>query len=292
MNADARDSNGPLEFSTPVNIGELLHLLRRHPQAELWGGGTHLLALRDRAHRRGEAEAMPSMIVSLHQVRELRRVVRSDLHVDVGAAVPFGRLREVGERFLPKIVLDAIQSIGPPPIQNTATIGGAVCCNECVLPIAVMLQLLDTRAEVRRHGHSRWQPLNALRVGGRIRLNSGEVITRLRIPLRSWSSWINHSFGRPYPVGSAGLTVAGVAAVDKGTLTELRLALVWDGRHLAINRNAEAELLGRSLPLSDRDRKSTVDMILSSDPIAKEIPNLTWRRAQYSLQQFLKGLGK
>lgn len=259
----------------PTSLSDLLHLLRRDPELPLWAGGTWWM---DRGER-------CSRLVALHGIPELKRVVRSDVRVDVGAAVPIARLHEVGTKFLPAPLLAVLDHLGPPPVRNLATLGGALCLPEGFLPVSVVLQLLDARAEIRRHGHSRWEPLN------RLDLAPGEVLTRVRIPLRARTDWMVHRFGFAYPVGTPSLTVAATAIVEKNSLEELHYAFLIDGQHLSRLREAEAELLGRPLPLSERDLRTMLGALENHPRFGNDLDDLGRWRALSTLRQFLRTLG-
>ena len=259
----------------PTSLSDLLQILRRDPEVPLWAGGTWWMDRNEHTPR----------LIALHSVSELKRVVRSDVRVDVGAAVPIARLREVGVSFLPAPLLYTMERLGPPPVRNLATLGGALSIPEGTLPIAVVLQLLDTRAEIRRQGHSRWVPINM------IELIPGEVLTRIRIPLRTRTHWMVHNFGFPYPIGPSSLTVAATAIVEKNSLEELHYAFLIDGQHLSRLREAEAELLGRPLPLSERDLRTMLGALENHPRFGNDLDDLGRWRALSTLRQFLRTLG-
>ncbi len=259
---------------TPQALGDVLQLLRRDPELPLWAGGTWWM---DRGEHR-------SRLVALHGVSELKRVVRSDIRVDVGAAIPIARLREVGSHFLPEPLVAAMDRMGPPPVRNLATIGGAICVPEGTLPIAVVLQLLEAKVELRRFGHSRWVPIS------KIDLAPGELLTRVRIPLRTRTNWMLHQFGFAYPITSSSLTVVATASVEKDNLEEFHAAFLIDGIHLIRLREAESEIVGRSLPLTERDLRTVLGALENEPLYGKHLDNLGRWRASSTLRQFLRTL--
>lgn len=275
--------DGPV-FS-PETLGEALQILRKHPTLAVWSGGTWWMdAIRD--HHYGEE------ILALHGVRELRRVVRSDIQVEVGATVPIERLYTVGRRFLPQLVTEALHQIGPPPIRNLATLGGAICIPGTILPITACLQMLDTRVELRRQGNSRWVTINQFRdQTGAVRIGNGEIVTRLRIPLHFWTHWTLHSFGTPYPAGSRSLTIIGAASLDKTGINEFRFVLVIDGTVQVRLREAEMDLIGRSVPLTEREQRSVINVLQSNPNFGTELDDLGRWRASNGLREFLNTLG-
>lgn len=282
--SNRRSANSDFEIQeiyTPESLSEALQIKKRWPEATVWAGGTHLL-------HAGNDSSFPTLSIS--GVRELRRLVRSDTHVDIGAVVPIGRLLEVGSRFLPRLLLETIENLGPPPLQNIVTIGGTVCCPGMILPGFLALRLLDARLEVRRQGNTRWIPTNLF--NDISQLDPTEIITRIRIPGRPWTHHLSHTFGRPYPSGSESLTVMASAIVDRRTITDIRLAAVSKSTDLVRNRKLEASLIGKRAPLNNRDLKE-FEELWSDDPMLQEsFSPLSVHRARYSLYGFLERLGR
>jgi CO/xanthine dehydrogenase FAD-binding subunit len=274
------------ETYAPTALGEALQLLRRMPDMEIWAGGTWWM------HRmRTVTERPVRPVLAIHQVRELRRVVRSGYQVDVGSAVPAGRLLSVGERFLPRPVLHALLQLGPPPVRSLATIGGALCLPDAILPVTVALQLLDARIELRRHGNARWTPLAQFRDGaGALRIQPGEMVTRVRVPLQSWSHWDVRTFRTPFPAGGPSLSLVGAADIEKGVLNEFRYSVVINGIHQIRLREAETDVVGRSLPLSERDQRTFLSAMEAHPSFGSELDDLGRWRTSNGVRSFLSQL--
>ncbi len=268
----------------PETLGEALQILRKHPFMQVWSGGTWWSGKDDRDDTEN--------ILSLHRIRDLRRVVRSDLQVEVGAAVPIERLYLAGRRFLPQLITEGLRQIGPPPIRNAATIGGSLCIPGTILPVTACLQILDARVELRRQGNSRWATLNQFRdASGTVRIQQGEIMTRLRIPLYTWTHWMLRSYGAPYPPGEESLAVIGLASLDKTGISEFRFVLVIDGSVQIRIREAEMDLVGRSVPLTEREQRSILNALESNPYFGSELNDLgRWRAAQ-GLREFMHKLG-
>jgi CO/xanthine dehydrogenase FAD-binding subunit len=275
-------TDGPVY--APETLGEALQILRKHPSMQIWSGGTWWV-------RHAELDNTEE-ILSLHRIRDLRRVVRSDIQVEVGAAVPIERLFLAGRRFLPQLITEGLHQIGPPPLRNVATIGGAICIPGTILPITACLQILDTRVELRRQGNSRWAALNQFRdASGAVRIQQGEIMTRLRIPLYTWTHRMLRSYGAPYPPGEESLTVIGLASLDKTGISEFRFVLVIDGSVQIRIREAEMDLVGRSVPLTEREQRSILNALEGNPYFGSELNDLgRWRAAQ-GLREFMRKLG-
>jgi CO/xanthine dehydrogenase FAD-binding subunit len=265
----------------PASLGEILQYLRHSPEMQLWAGGTWWLQQPIDVRRRHP-------IIALHGVRELRRVVRTGHHVEIGSTVPAGRLLAAGKRFLPAIAVDAVRRVGPPAIRNIATLGGAVAIAGTTLPVTAALQLIDTSIELRRQGNSRWLSLGQFRdPSGSIRIAPGEMITRLRIPLRTWTHWMIRTWGTPFPAGRTSLTLVGAASMTKSGIDEFRFALVIDGRLLIRLREAETDLVGRAVPLTERDRRTVLATLQENPFFGSDLDDLGRWRAVNGLRDFL-----
>lgn len=272
------------EVVTPGTLTEALAVLRAYPDAVIAGGGTHLLF-----HPVPRDENRP--ILSVHAVQDLRRVARSEASVDIGSAVPLERLREVGQRFLPKPLIEALNQIGPPTVMNVATLGGALCISGIILPLTLVLQLLDARVEIRRFGHSRWATIAQLRDSdAAVRLNPGELVTRVRVPLRNWSSWFIVTHGKVYPADRDSLTIAAMVRVEKESINEARFSCVWRAGTLVRVREAEVDLLGRNVPLGARDLKILNEAWEAHPVFRNEMNALERRRVAGYLERFFSGL--
>ncbi len=268
----------------PQSLGEALQLLRHSTDRAVWAGGTWWL-------QQPEATRRDRQILAIHSVRELRRVVRTGHHVEIGATVPAGRLLGAGRRFLPAVAVEAIHRVGPPPIRNVATLGGALAIPGTTLPVTAVLQLIDTAIELRRQGNSRWMSLGHFRdPTGVLRIDEGEIITRLRIPLRTWTHWMMHTYGRPFPGGGPSLTLLGAASMDKTGIDEFRFALLINGERQIRLRAAETDLVGKAVPLTERDRRAILGSLEDNLLFGSELDDLGRWRASNGLRSFLQKL--
>ncbi len=270
----------------PTTLAEAIQIVKRNPRIPLWAGGTWWAQGRSTPEQDDDQlEGPHGAILTLHAIRELKRVVRSEIHVDVGAAVVVARLREAGSRFLPPVLLRALERTGPPPVRNLATLGGAVCIPDQILPVTLVLQLLDTRLDLRRGGRGHTLAL------ANFRPNPGDILTRLRIPLTEWSNWSLNSFGTIWPRGDNSLTVAAVAHVEKGSVQEFRLGLLINGETILRLREAEMDILGRPVPLTERDQRIILTPLQQHPLYGSHLDDLGRWRATGAVRQFLRRLG-
>lgn len=271
-----------VELVVPTSLGEALQRLRQGTDVRVVAGGTWFM--REDAALTAAAER-PVTILALHELRELRRVVRTGNHVEIGAGLPGGRLiADRARRVLPRMLIHAIRGLGPPPVRNLATLGGGIAIPDTILPLRAMLELIDASVELRRQGNSRWVKLGAMN------RQPDELITRIRLPSRNWTHWINHTWGTPFPAGLSSLTLVGAASLDKTGIDEFRFAMIIDGQVLIRLRQSETDLVGRTVPLTERDRRTIIAGLEEHPAFGRELDDLGRWRASNGLRRFLMQL--
>jgi len=233
----------------PASLNELLHLYRRKPHALIYAGGTYILK-----HSPDHRLSLPREVISLHEIDELQRISRSERHLEIGAAVPIGTILKIGTNILPPLFFEALSSIGPPGIASLATLGGNLSVSGPILTVLPVLNVLDARIELRRQGHSRWIPASRFRdASGNPVTEPGEIVTRIRLPVETWNIQVFRKFGKLYQPDTDPLIFCGLAKTNKGILDDFRLITSTSGPVPTRNRELEAELVGRKLPLNRRE---------------------------------------
>lgn len=267
----------------PETLGELLQIYRREPDSLVYGGGTFILS-----QRVGRFVDLPPSVISLQEVEELRRVARSERYVELGAMVPIRQIIRLGENNVPRALHEALRHIGPPAVTGLATLGGNLSVAGRIMTAVPVLTLLDCRVELRRQGGSRWLPVGRLhRADGSLDMQPFEIVTRIRVPLYPWTTQVFRRFGNELAPDSSPLTFCGLARANNRILEELRLIGSAGQPPMLRNKSMEAELVGRRLPLSERDVRTALESAGSPDEELSPIQRDRFRRL---LQWFLLGL--
>jgi CO/xanthine dehydrogenase FAD-binding subunit len=240
----------------PQSINGVFSILKKRQPLLIFAGGTYLLAPgRKSSYRKASA------VMNIKNVKELQRITRTDRNIEIGAAAGLNRILSIGA-LLPAAMYEALRSIGSIPLRNCATIGGNLCCKEQCLSLYVLSTLMDMRLELRRQGGSRWIPGNRFRnSAGEPILAEDEILSRIRIPLERWNMQFFRSFGSAYIPQTNPLHVCGLAKIDGDSLSDLRMAAATGQPKVIRDRELEAELMGRRLPLGDRERESAYEKI-------------------------------
>ena len=252
-------------ISTPQSIQDLLNALKRDPSACLCAGGTFLLAGQE-----SRFPNLPERLIYIKNIDELNRIHRTERFLEIGACSSISRILNVGARVIPLLLSHSLRNIGTPAVQSLATLGGNICVPDSRMTAYPALLLLDTLVELREAGGSRWIPIGRL-VGldGSLNIQESEVLTRIRIPLGEWNLQIFRSItpgitnlGSPQQDWS--ISFYGLADTGKGTLSNLRLAFGSMGKTVIRNREIEAEMENRRLPIPKRDIEQVLLQFLSS----------------------------
>ena len=239
----------------PRTINETLEIVEREPNAIFGAGGTEL----SRHSMKKDLIDLPKTVISLGLVEELARVSRSENGLDIGAMMTLERLLHIGKSTLPTGLHKVINCIGNLPLRNRATIGGHLALRTRIGDLHPLLQLLDTKIEIRSPGrrvrkHSLANKIPIVLLEERTLLNPRELISRISIPTDNW----NIGFYRKISPGSDEkriLIFTALARVEGEVLSECRMALSDGYTGILRNRELEVYMTGQSLPFGHKELK-------------------------------------
>jgi xanthine dehydrogenase small subunit len=231
---------GGKTFFAPRSLDELAQTLADRPSARILAGGTDLGLEVTKAHRE-----IPTLI-HLGEVAELKRILRTATHLEIGGAVTwtraFGPLVETWP------ALDELLArFAGPPIRNAGTVGGNVANASPIGDSPPAFLALDAQIELFGPGGARWlKTAEFFRDYRRTALAPGEIVARVRIPLpRPDTLFAAYKVSKRFDDDIS--AVCGVFALDvaDGIVTAARLAY---GGMAAIPKraaHAEAALIGK-----------------------------------------------
>ena len=273
----------------PVTIPELLAVYADQPKATIVAGGTYLLS-RQRGVR---FPTFGPVVISIARIDELKRISRSERYVDIGAAAPISSILAIGSKIVPELLLGALRGISSQPVRNLATLGGNLCVTETRLSTFAALLLLEAKIELRRVNRSRWVPLGRFVLAdGTLGRAPGEVCTRIRVPLVEWNIQEYRTIAPATLATGWNISFCGVADTTKGMLADFRFVFGSMGKTVLRNREIEAALSNRKLPLTDRDREGASNQLeLSIDSVPPGLSVVQRQTAMRYLDWFLMRLG-
>jgi CO/xanthine dehydrogenase FAD-binding subunit len=89
-------------------------------------------------------------------------------------------------------------------------------------------------------------------------MNPQELLTRIRIPLEPWNYSKYHKFRDSDAENGSRGSMVFIARIEKDILTDLRI--VFAGESVLRDKNSEAALSGKRLPLDRRDLNHFVEL--------------------------------
>lgn len=239
----------------PSNLTTLLQQYRTMPKATVFAGGSYLLM--------NEQEKYLSFtrdIITVDGIDELKRISRTERYLEIGSAVTLNRLLEIGKHIMPRALFLAIRQIASYQIRNRATLGGNLCVPDQRMDCYPVLLLMDVHVEVRSAAGSKWINLNQLvDSNNALSLSSGEIVTRIRIPTEQPDVQVYRKIGSRSLSPYTSLSFTGLAKIQKGSLNGFRFCFGGMKDVIVRNKQIEAELTGRKLPLSKKDISAVME---------------------------------
>ncbi len=265
---DAKQSWPRILF--PRSINEALEMSGNENQSVFWAGGTRLSSSGDRSAARIK---LPKVVIALSMVEEMARASRSENGLEIGAMLSLDRLASISRlAAITPGLSRLLRSIGTRPLRCRATVGGNLAYQERRGDLLPLLQLLDTKVEIRylRERRSRRKPVATVRriplalLEGEDGLRRGDLITKISIPAGKWNFAMIEKLPSITGPGGRELIFQAIARLDKGTLADWRMA-IWDGRDAVIrNRDLEVALAGSPLPLTSRNLEDLEEGIVKA----------------------------
>ncbi|MDQ5984653.1 MAG: Nicotinate dehydrogenase FAD-subunit [Syntrophus sp. SKADARSKE-3] len=229
----------------PSSLNEMWDLLHREPEALIFAGGTDLLV------KRREGIIDGTVLIGLERISEIRGVRDEGGQIWIGAGSTHTRLlnEPLVQHHLP-VLIQALRTLGSPPIRNMGTIGGNICTASPAGDTLPPLYVLDTSVVLQSADNVREVPIGTFITGpGKTGLNKGEILTGVRVkkPL----GYTLHHYEKVGQRRALACCVAGMAALIKvspsGIIEAAKLAWGSVAPTVAVFPDVEASLIGRPL---------------------------------------------
>ena len=237
------------ETYSPVSFQELFSLWSRFPNAVPYAGGTSFLL-----DNKTWFPVLPDIILSLDNIKELKRISRTERYLEIGSMVSLNTIFNLG-KIVPEIFIKTIENIAGLHIRNMATLGGSICDKRKLDTIAPLIAL-DAHFELRNSHSSRWVSAARFFSTSSPALSSAEIVTRIRIPLEQWNLSIYRKFKIPGR-SSYGNIIVFMLKNTKDIITDLRVA--YSGSIILDNRQSRTHLIGKRLPLKNTEAQVFYD---------------------------------
>jgi len=235
----------------PDNLPELFAAWNRFPDAVPYAGGTALTGKRGKEN----ATEVTPVYLSLEKIEELNRITRTEQYLEIGSMTVLNRLINLG-KIVPAVLCKCLLDIAGVQLRNIATVGGNICNTTRLLDLPAILTALDAQYEFKNAVSARWVSAARFHSEEKTTLEKQELLTRVRLPLHQWDYAVYRKFKREDSILSESLVF--LAKTRKNILSDIRV--IYKGREILRNKNAEDLLIGKYLPIS---RKTANDFIFN-----------------------------
>ena len=190
-------------------------------------------------------EEVPSRIVDISKIGDLRAVHDSEQVIQIGAAVTLERAAEaLSPHPSLRAVRAALQAIGNPHIRRLATLGGNLCADDQVRDLTTALVALDARVTVADRDGMQDMAVDTFLAS----IAPGAwLLTTVTIPIDPDRRSSFQKFAWRLASAPAVLNVAASARIVNGRLSEVRIAVGGTAKTPTRIKSAEASLEGHGL---------------------------------------------
>ena len=200
----------------------------------------------------GRSLHLSANVLALSQIPELCMMSKTERYIDLGPCVTLGSILEIGKKNIPEALYDAVETIANPAVRSVATLGGNISAKGQRLSAFAPLLALDARLEIRTPLEATWIPMaRYFSNTGREQPKEPEFISKIRIPTDSWDIAIYRRIGNAGIITDSTASFAFLVKSQKNILADIRIA--YAGKFFFRRREFENLMIGRSLPLSEKD---------------------------------------
>lgn len=235
------------------SVQEVQTLLKNITGISIIAGGTELAR-----RQSGRTLHLPAQVLSLAKIPDLRTITKTERYLDLGPCVTLNEILQLGRKNVPGVLYEAVQGIANPAIRSIATLGGNISAKGQRLSTFAPLLALDARLEIRTPLEANWvSMIRYFSNGGREPSRVPEFIGKIRIPTESWDLALCRRLGRPGLVTDTTASFVFLVKSQKNILADIRIA--WAGHFFFRMREFENLMIGRTLPLSEKDIINLMD---------------------------------
>ena len=174
---DTLAMHGEQSYFAPAKLADLATLVRRYPQAYILAGGTDIGLWVTKQHKDLDT------VIYIGNVKELKRLLVTDTHIEVGAGVTLSDACADIARYYPDLG-ELFRRFASPPIRNAGTLGGNIANGSPIGDSMPALIALGSTLILRRGKKTRELPLDEYYLAyQKTARTEGEFVEAVRIPL-------------------------------------------------------------------------------------------------------------
>lgn len=228
---EEREKNRDVYFDT--NIDNVCRQLKNRSNIQICGGCTFL-------------KTLPQVSLVTGNIADLKQIDKRERYMEIGAGVSLSSIVQIGEKHIPPILFQAINSVATPIIRNIATLGGNICAAPVRGNLYAPLLVMDSTLEFKTTSDVITIPMSQFKG-----VPPFSILTKVKIPIDDWDLSIYKRVGTSWQLDKNCASFAFLASIQKETLINLRIAFC--GIIQIRSRELENKLIGTKLPLSPRE---------------------------------------
>lgn len=206
----------------------------------------------------GRSLQFPSDVLALSQIPEMCTVNKTERYIEFGASVTLNTIIQLGNKNIPDVLFEAVRSIANPAIRTLGTLGGNIAATGHRLTSFAPLLALDTRLEIRTPFDAVWIPMSRYFSNSETKKpDIPEFISKIRIPTETWDIAIFKRMGQIGMVTDTTASFVFLVKSQKNILADIRIS--YAGKYFFRKREFENLMIGRALPLSEKDIINLMD---------------------------------
>jgi len=206
----------------------------------------------------GRSLQFPANVLALSQIPEMCTVNKTERYIEFGPCVSLNTILLLGKKNVPDVLYEAVRGIANPGVRTIATLGGNISAKGQRLSTFAPLIALDTRLEIRTATEANWVPMiRYFSNSARDQNREPEFISKFRIPTEIWDIAYYKRIGRPGVITDSTASFVFMVKSQKNILADIRIA--YAGKYFFRKREFENLMIGRSLPLSEKDIINLMD---------------------------------
>ncbi|MDA3849937.1 MAG: FAD binding domain-containing protein [Spirochaetaceae bacterium] len=198
-------------------------------------------------------------------LEELKRIGRTEEHIEVGALVSLEEFINTGKKILPIVLFDQIRKDFPLPLRNSLKVGHLLKGLQVSNPLILLLCLLDCSLErktfktgkKKTHLKTQWLYLQQHLQD---KYSNGELLCTLRVPIYRW----DHYLIRNIQYSGGLLTIIALADLTRGYVSDFRLGFIYEELKPLRNKEWEASIMGRKNLFNQKEKENIYQYLLDN----------------------------
>lgn len=197
-------------------------------------------------------KGLPEKMISSTLIQEFNHIGKHERYIEFGPATTLSEIQALGERHLPSLLLEAIDTIATPFVRNVATIGGNLMDPNNKNTLYAPLLALETVLEFKSPTDVKYIALQNF-----IEIPKDHVLTNIRVPLNDWDVSIFTRLGPENRITDTSASFAFLTDSEKSIITSIKIA--FSGKITFRCLSLENRMLGLRLPLKSKEIEAYIE---------------------------------